>query len=44
MSRREDVSRLVEMQKRRLNLDGVIIGKALYEGRVDLREVLALGG
>jgi phosphoribosylformimino-5-aminoimidazole carboxamide ribotide isomerase len=44
VSRRDDVVRLAEMQKRRPNLDGVIIGKALYEGRVDLGEVLALGG
>jgi len=43
VSRREDVERLVAMQKRRPNLDGVIIGKALYEGRVDLGEMLAVG-
>jgi len=39
---REDVVRLLEMKKRRPNLDGVIIGKALYEGRVDLADLLAL--
>ena len=42
VSRREDVVQLVEMQKRRPNLDGVIIGKALYEGRVELGDLLAL--
>jgi len=44
VSRREDVVRFLEMQKRRPNLDGVIIGKALYEGLVDLGELRALGG
>ncbi len=39
---REDVARLLEMKKRRPNLDGVIIGKALYERRVELAELLAL--
>jgi len=39
---REDVVRLLEMKKRRPNLDGVIVGKALYERRVELRDLLAL--
>jgi phosphoribosylformimino-5-aminoimidazole carboxamide ribotide isomerase len=39
-----DVARLAEIKKRRPNLDGVIIGKALYEGRVDLKELLAQAG
>jgi phosphoribosylformimino-5-aminoimidazole carboxamide ribotide isomerase len=39
---REDVVRLREMKKRRPNLDGVIIGKALYERRVELADLLAL--
>jgi len=39
---REDVERLLEMKKRRPNLDGVIIGKALYERQVDLADLLAL--
>lgn len=43
ISSREDVVRLAEMKKRRPNLDGVIIGKALYEGRVRLDELLASG-
>jgi phosphoribosylformimino-5-aminoimidazole carboxamide ribotide isomerase len=40
VSRREDVERFLETKKRRPNLDGVIIGKALYEKRVDLGELL----
>jgi phosphoribosylformimino-5-aminoimidazole carboxamide ribotide isomerase len=44
VSRREDVMKLVEMQKRRPNLDGVIIGKALYERRVELADLLTLAG
>jgi phosphoribosylformimino-5-aminoimidazole carboxamide ribotide isomerase len=44
VSRREDVMQLVEMQKRRPNLDGVIIGKALYERRVELADLLTLAG
>jgi phosphoribosylformimino-5-aminoimidazole carboxamide ribotide isomerase len=44
VSRREDVVQLVEMQKRRPNLDGVIIGKALYERRVELADLLTLVG
>ncbi len=39
---REDVARLREMKKRHPNLDGVIIGKALYERRVDLADLLTL--
>jgi phosphoribosylformimino-5-aminoimidazole carboxamide ribotide isomerase len=39
---REDVASLLEMKKRRPNLDGVIIGKALYERRVDLADLLKL--
>jgi phosphoribosylformimino-5-aminoimidazole carboxamide ribotide isomerase len=44
VSCREDVVRLVEMQKSRPNLDGVIVGKALYEGRVVLKDLLGLNG
>jgi phosphoribosylformimino-5-aminoimidazole carboxamide ribotide isomerase len=43
VSRIEDVARLAEMQKRHPNLDGVIIGKALYEGRMELADLLAPG-
>ncbi len=42
VSRREDVIRLAELQKRRPNLEGVIVGKALYERRVELPDLLAL--
>jgi phosphoribosylformimino-5-aminoimidazole carboxamide ribotide isomerase len=42
VSDREDVRKFLEMKKRRPNLDGVIIGKALYEGRVELGDLLAL--
>lgn len=40
----DDVVRLVEIGKSRPNLDGVIVGKALYEGRVLLGDLLALSG
>jgi phosphoribosylformimino-5-aminoimidazole carboxamide ribotide isomerase len=42
VSRREDVLRLGEVKQRRPNLDGVIVGKALYEGRVDLEDLLKI--
>jgi len=42
VSRREDVAKLAELARRHVNLDGVIVGKALYEGRVDLADLLAL--
>jgi len=42
VGRREDVVRLVETQGAHSNLDGVIVGKALYEGRVELEDLLAL--
>jgi phosphoribosylformimino-5-aminoimidazole carboxamide ribotide isomerase len=42
VSLREDVVKLLETKKRRPNLDGVIIGKALYEGRVDLGDLFSL--
>jgi phosphoribosylformimino-5-aminoimidazole carboxamide ribotide isomerase len=44
VSRREDVVKFLDTKKRRPNLDGVIIGKALYEGRVKLGELLTLAG
>jgi phosphoribosylformimino-5-aminoimidazole carboxamide ribotide isomerase len=37
-----DVVRLAEIQRSRPNLDGVIVGKALYEGRVSLQALLGL--
>ena len=42
VSRREDVIALLEIEKRRPNLSGVIVGKALYEKRVDLVDLLAI--
>jgi phosphoribosylformimino-5-aminoimidazole carboxamide ribotide isomerase len=44
VSRREDVVRLGDLGARHANLDGVIVGKAIYEGRVDLRDLLLLSG
>ena len=42
VSRREDVVNLGELAKRCPNLDGVIVGKALYERRVELSDLLSL--
>jgi phosphoribosylformimino-5-aminoimidazole carboxamide ribotide isomerase len=42
VSRREDVVKLAELARRNPNLDGVIVGKALYEKRVDLPDLLAV--
>ena len=42
VSLREDVSRLAALALRHPNLDGVIVGKALYEKRVDLGDLLKL--
>jgi phosphoribosylformimino-5-aminoimidazole carboxamide ribotide isomerase len=42
VSRREDVVKLTELARRYANLDGVIVGKALYEQRVALPDLLAL--
>jgi phosphoribosylformimino-5-aminoimidazole carboxamide ribotide isomerase len=42
VSRREDIVKLAELARRHTNLDGVIVGKALYEKRVDLPDLLAL--
>ncbi len=42
VGRREDVAGLLETKKRRPNLDGVIIGKAIYEGRVELADLIRL--
>jgi len=37
----EDIKRLKEIKNK--NLEGVIIGKALYEGRIDLQEAIEIG-
>ena len=42
VSSRQDIERLVALAHERL--DGAIIGKALYEGTVDLREALSVAG
>ena len=42
VSRREDVVKLVELAQRFANLEGVIVGKALYERRVDLGDLLGI--
>jgi phosphoribosylformimino-5-aminoimidazole carboxamide ribotide isomerase len=42
VSRREDVVKLAELARRCANLDGVIVGKALYEKRVELTDLLQL--
>jgi len=44
VSRREDVVALAEIEKRRSNLSGVIVGKAIYEKRVELADLLGLAG
>ncbi|HVU32299.1 MAG TPA: 1-(5-phosphoribosyl)-5-[(5-phosphoribosylamino)methylideneamino]imidazole-4-carboxamide isomerase [Opitutaceae bacterium] len=42
VSRREDMLKFAELARQYENLDGVIVGKALYEKRVDLADLLAL--
>jgi phosphoribosylformimino-5-aminoimidazole carboxamide ribotide isomerase len=42
VSRREDIIALAKLAQRHANLDGVIIGKALYEKRVELSDLLAI--
>ena len=42
VSRREDVIALAKLAQRHAHLDGVIVGKALYERRVDLRDLLEI--
>jgi phosphoribosylformimino-5-aminoimidazole carboxamide ribotide isomerase len=42
VSVREDVVKLSEIKKRRPNLDGVIVGKAIYEKRVELGDLLGI--
>jgi phosphoribosylformimino-5-aminoimidazole carboxamide ribotide isomerase len=44
VSRREDVIELAQLAQRHPRLDGVIVGKALYEGRVELPDLLLLAG
>lgn len=42
VSRREDVVRLRGLAETYANLDGAIVGKAIYEKRVDLRDLLEI--
>ena len=42
VSRMDDLAALAELGSRYDNLDGVITGKAIYEGAIDLAEALAL--
>lgn len=42
LSNMEDLASLADLEKRYPNLDGVIIGKAIYEGAIDLHEALEL--
>jgi len=42
VSRREDVQALAALARSHTNLDGVIVGKALYERRVELRDLISL--
>ncbi len=42
VARREDVAKLAEMAQAHPRLDGVIVGKAIYEKKVDLTDLLAL--
>ena len=37
----EDIKKLKDIKNK--NLEGVIIGKALYEGRIDLKEAIKIG-
>ena len=42
VSRREDIASLLTVKKQRANLDGVIVGKAIYERRVEVADLLRL--
>ena len=42
VSQRSDVVALKALARRHANLDGVIVGKAIYERRVDLADLLTL--
>ncbi len=42
VSRREDIASLLTVKKQRANLEGVIVGKAIYERRVELADLLRL--
>ena len=42
VARREDVARFAEMARSYPNLEGVIVGKALYDRKVDLADLISL--
>jgi phosphoribosylformimino-5-aminoimidazole carboxamide ribotide isomerase len=42
VGRREDIVRFLQTEKSHPNLDGVIVGKAIYEGRVELGDLLGI--
>lgn len=42
ISRLKNIKRLIELEKKYPNLEGVIIGKALYTGNIDLKEAIKL--
>jgi phosphoribosylformimino-5-aminoimidazole carboxamide ribotide isomerase len=42
VSQREDVTNLAKLAQRYANLNGVIVGKALYERRVELHDLLTI--
>jgi phosphoribosylformimino-5-aminoimidazole carboxamide ribotide isomerase len=42
ISRLKNIERLMELEKRYDNLEGIIIGKALYTGGIDLKEAIKL--
>jgi phosphoribosylformimino-5-aminoimidazole carboxamide ribotide isomerase len=44
VSRREDVIHLAQIAQRQSRLDGVIVGKAIYEHRVELADLLGIAG
>ncbi len=42
ISRMKNIKRLLEYEKKYKNLEGIIIGQALYKGTLDLKEVIQL--
>jgi phosphoribosylformimino-5-aminoimidazole carboxamide ribotide isomerase len=44
ISGRDDVVELMETRESHPNLDGIIVGKAIYEGRVKLKDLLNIAG
>ena len=42
ISRLKNIERLMELEKKYDNIEGIIIGKALYTGDIDLKEAVKL--